>query len=149
MICREKSIMELADGIWVNKADGVNRQKTLSVQADYGQILHYIRPSIEGWQTKAYTCSALTGERIDLICRVVDEFRKIVSDSVFLRERWKQQTLTWGRNMTTEYLRYRIDRNAGVAEWTARIEREVAHETLVPTLAARRIKERMEKLLFK
>jgi len=36
MICREKSIMELADGIWVNKADGVNRQKTLSVQADYG-----------------------------------------------------------------------------------------------------------------
>jgi hypothetical protein len=51
--------------------------------------------------------------------------------------------------MTTEYLRYRIDRNAGVAEWTARIEREVAHETLVPTLAARRIKERMEKLLFK
>lgn len=145
----KKGILELADSIWVNKADGPNRQKALSVRADYDQILHYIRPATEGWRTRAYACSALTGEGIGDIWRVVEEFRKTVTASGFLRERRRSQTLTWVRSMTTEYLQHRIARNVELAEWTAKIEREVAQESIAPTLAARKIIERMEETLFR
>jgi LAO/AO transport system kinase len=145
----KKGILELADSIWVNKADGANRQKALSVRADYDQILHYIRPATEGWRTRAYACSALTGEGIGDIWRVVEEFRKTATASGFLRKRRRSQTLTWVRSMTTEYLQPRIARNAELAEWTAKIEREVAQETLAPTLAARKIIDRMEETLFR
>lgn len=145
----KKGILELADGIWVNKADGTNRQRAMNVRADYNQILHYIRPATEGWRTQACVCSALTGEGIGDIWRVVEEFRKTVSDSGFLRERRRQQTLTWVRSMTEEYLHNRISRNAGLAGWTEKIENEVAQEKIAPTLAARRIIEKMEELLFR
>ena len=47
----KKGIIELADAIVVNKADGDNRRKALVTRADYEQILHYLRPATEGWTT--------------------------------------------------------------------------------------------------
>ena len=67
----KKGVIELADAILVNKADGDNLQKALLTRADYEQILHYLMPATEGWTTKAYTCSAYTGEGIQEIWDVV------------------------------------------------------------------------------
>ncbi|MCD7877680.1 MAG: methylmalonyl Co-A mutase-associated GTPase MeaB, partial [Cloacibacillus porcorum] len=49
----KKGIIELADSILVNKADGDNKMKAMMARADYVQILHYLRPATEGWKTKA------------------------------------------------------------------------------------------------
>ena len=145
----KKGILELADSIWVNKADGNNRQRALGVRAEYDHILHHIRPATEGWRTRAYICSALTGEGIEDIWRVVEEFRQNVTDSGFIKERRQLQTLEWIRSMTMEFIQNKIAGNAELAGWTAKVEREVITETLAPTLAARKIIERMEAVLFR
>lgn len=51
----------VADIILVNKADGDNKLRAITARADYGQVLHYLRPATEGWCTGAYTCSSLAG----------------------------------------------------------------------------------------
>lgn len=145
----KKGILELADSIWVNKADGNNRQRALGVRSEYDHILHHIRPATEGWRTRAYVCSALTGEGIEDIWRVVEEFRQNVTDSGFIKERRRLQTLEWIRSMTMEFIQNKIAGNAELAGWTAKVEREVITETLAPTLAARKIIERMEAVLFR
>ncbi len=56
----KKGVMELADAIVVNKADGDNLKRALIARSDYDRMLHYIRPATEKWKTQAYTCSAVT-----------------------------------------------------------------------------------------
>lgn len=144
----KKGILELADSIWVNKADGANRQRALATRADYDQILHYIRPATPGWSTRAQVCSALTGEGIAQIWQTASEFRRVVAASGLLEKRRSQQTLAWVRSMTEEHLRNRIARNGALAEATELLERKVASGELAPTLAAREIIAVMEKTLF-
>ncbi|MBQ5921279.1 MAG: methylmalonyl Co-A mutase-associated GTPase MeaB, partial [Selenomonadaceae bacterium] len=53
----KKGIMELADAIVINKADGDNLLKAKVARGEYERMIEYIRPATEGWQTHAYTCS--------------------------------------------------------------------------------------------
>ena len=48
----QKGVMELADAIVVNKADGDNLKRALIARSDYDRMLHYIRPATEKWKTK-------------------------------------------------------------------------------------------------
>ena len=64
----KKGIMEVADAIVVNKADGDNLPKAIVTQGEYERMIEFIRPATEGWKTHAYRCSALTKEGLaDLI----------------------------------------------------------------------------------
>lgn len=73
--------MELADTIVVNKADGDYRLRAEAARQDYEMALHYLAPATEGWQTHAFTCSAMTGEGISEIWEVIEKFREISRDS--------------------------------------------------------------------
>ena len=55
----KKGIMELADAIVVNKADGDNLERAKVAQGEYERMTEFIRPATEGWKTHAYRCSAL------------------------------------------------------------------------------------------
>lgn len=91
----KKGIMELVDGIIVTKADGANKDFARKTKNEYNQILHYLVPATDGWETKAYTCSSLTGEGIVELWHVVNEFvNKAKRTGVFL-ERRKKQTSDW------------------------------------------------------
>ena len=145
----KKGILELADAIWVNKADGPNRQRALATRGEYDQILHYIRPATEGWTTRAHLCSALTGEGIGHIWEVAQAFRRAGEASGALMRRRRLQTLDWVRSMTEEHLRTRIARSVPLTEATREVEGQVSRGELAPTLAARRIIHAMEDLLFR
>lgn len=144
----KKGIIELADSILVNKADGDNKMKALMARADYEQILHYLRQPTEGWQTKAYTCSSITGEGIPEMWSVIEDFRDNVSKSGILIKRRKEQTIEWVRAMAAEYLQNRIARCDELTKQREEIERRVIEGAITPTTAAKELTESMEKLLF-
>lgn len=145
----KKGVIELADAIFVNKADGDNRQKALVTRADYDQILHYLRPATEGWTTHAYTCSALTGDGIDNVWKVVTGFKEQMEASGFFRERRNRQALHWVDTMVEEYLHNRMARNPAVAESRGKISRLVMNGEAPPTRAAQMLIDVMEESLFK
>lgn len=129
----KKGILELADAILVNKADGDNKQKALMTRADYNQILHYLRPATEGWTTQAYTCSAHTGEGIGEIWQVVLDFMAKMEASGQLQSRRQQQNLAWVREMTNNYFLNLLQIESAIAGPLRQIERQVLAGEIAPT----------------
>ncbi len=135
----KKGILELADAIIVNKADGANKQKALVTRADYEQILHYIRPATEGWRTQAFTCSSLTGEGVWEIWDVVTAFVEQMRISGLLQHRRQEQNLTWVKEMVDQYIRTLLLQNHQIAGKITDTENSVAKGEMTPTAALRQI----------
>jgi LAO/AO transport system kinase len=136
--------MELADALLVNKADGDNKIRANAARADYNQALHYLAPATEGWRTKAYTCSALNGEGIDAIWKVIDDFRQHVTSNGAFAKRRQRQTLDWVYSMVEEHLRASFFNHAGVASIRADVEYAVIEGRLPPTVAAQQLIHKYE-----
>lgn len=135
----KKGVMELADAILINKADGDNKQRALVARSDYNRILHYLRPATEGWDTKAYTCSAVTGEGIADIWDIVMTFKQITEKSGVLLHRRREQTLDWVHSMVEEHLRTLFFQNANVRAHRDGIENQVVQGILPATAAVRQL----------
>ena len=132
----KKGVMELADAIVVNKADGDNRTKAMSTRADYDQFLHYLRPSTEGWVSRAYACSSVTNEGVPEIWGVVTDFMNNVKASGVFTERRKQQSLSWVRTMVEDHLLRLFYEDPAVKRRMPEIEERVACGELAATRAA-------------
>jgi len=141
----KKGVIELADAILVNKADGDNLQKALLTRADYEQILHYLMPATEGWTTKAYTCSAYTGEGIQEIWDVVLQYIDQMKKTGQLEQRRAAQNLTWLQEMTQDYLMNLFLRDPTVSAARESVEAQVMDGTLAPTKALSLIAEAVDK----
>ena len=72
----KRGIMELADLVVVNKADGDLAAAASATASDYAAALHLVRPRIPAWSPRVLTCSALIGTGIAEVWATVDEFRR-------------------------------------------------------------------------
>ena len=63
----KKGIIELADAILINKADGDNLKRAEIARRDFANALHYLKSPTAGWTPEVLTCSALTGDGIDTV----------------------------------------------------------------------------------
>jgi len=135
----KKGIMELADALLVNKADGDNKPRANAAKLEYNRALHYLAPATDGWQTRAYSCSSLTGQGIPEMWAVVEDFRKKTMDSGVLEKRRRAQTLDWVYSMVEEHLRTSFFRHTGVERIRAEIEHDVMWGRVPPTVAAQRL----------
>jgi LAO/AO transport system kinase len=98
----KKGIMELADLIVVNKADGDNLTAAQKTRREYKGILHFLQPATKGWETQAVTCSALHGNGIKEIWESITRFEKNTKDSGVFAERRKSQTKEWLHSMISD-----------------------------------------------
>lgn len=140
----KKGIMELADLIAVNKADGDNRPRALAARADFERMLHYIRPATEGWRTPALTCSALTGEGVGELWATVEAFFAQIKVSGIFEARRKNQALAWMRAMVMEHLQQRFFDHPDVKALLPRLEQAVAAGSLVTTRAVQELLQAYE-----
>ncbi|MBE4910423.1 methylmalonyl Co-A mutase-associated GTPase MeaB [Bacillus luteolus] len=100
----KKGVMELADALLINKADGDNKQKAIATQAEYNRILHYLRPATVGWLTKAYTASALYGEGMDSLWKTILQFEAETKNSGTFEKRRQNQSREWIDAMIKDHL---------------------------------------------
>jgi LAO/AO transport system kinase len=133
----KRGIMELADLVVVNKADGELASVAAHTAADYASALHLVRPRLPGWTPRVLTCSALTGTGIPEVWDAVAEFRDaIVDDLPGLRA---GQNREWMWSEVTDSLLDALTADAATAELAGRLEEEVAAGTTTPTAAARAV----------
>lgn len=140
----KKGIIELADALLINKADGDNRVRALGAKTEYNRALHYLAPATEGWQTRAHTCSAVSGEGICEVWAEIEEFRRKTNESGVLEKRRRNQTLEWVYAMIEEHLRTSFFKHAGVESIRADIERAVVQGHIPPTVAAKELIKKFE-----
>ena len=135
----KKGVMEIADAIVVNKADGDNKAKAEMARVEYDRILHYLRPATKGWVTKAYTCSAYTGEGIMELWAVIEKFQTEVTSSGVFHARRQKQTLSWIYAMVEEHLRSLFYENRQVKEQRREVETAVLADQMSATMAAQKL----------
>lgn len=143
----KKGVIETADAILVNKADGDNKQRAQAARAEYEQVLRYLRPATEGWTTGAYTCSAITGEGVDGIWNVILGFIKQTKRTGVLESRRGQQTMEWVKSMTDDYIRTMIYSNPRVQKCMDELSGQVMSGEMPPTLAAKELIDTIEAAL--
>jgi LAO/AO transport system kinase len=140
----KKGIMELADALLINKADGDNKLRAQAAKVDYDRALHYLSPATEGWQTRAHTCSALTGEGIKEMWGEIERFREQTTSSGVFESRRRKQTLAWVYSMIEVQLRTRFFEHTGVESVRAEIEQAVVAGQMPPTVAAQKLLQRFD-----
>lgn len=121
----KKGIMELADGIFVNKADGENKIFAEKTRHEYNRILHFLQPATKGWETKAYTCSALYHEGIENVWNVIKKFEETTKETGVFEDRRRWQQKQWMYSMINDQLRMSFFYNTQVKDLLPKYENEI------------------------
>jgi LAO/AO transport system kinase len=133
----KRGIMELADLVVVNKADGDLAATAAHTAADYAAALHLVRPRLPGWNPRVLTCSALLGDGIPEVWDAVEEFRtRVAGELPALRAR---QSRDWMWSEVTDSLLDALGADAPTAALAQRLEAEVGAGAITPTAAARAV----------
>ncbi|MGD9752540.1 MAG: methylmalonyl Co-A mutase-associated GTPase MeaB [Acidimicrobiia bacterium] len=133
----KKGILELADLLAVNKADGDNIGRATSSASDYATALHLITPPESLWQPPVVTCSGLRGEGLDTIWDHIVRHRTILEGAGQWTSRRQAQQLRWMWSMVEERLLQRL--RARTHELAARLEQDVLAGTVTAASAAERL----------
>ncbi len=144
----KKGVMELADAITINKADGENAKRALVAEGDYERMLHYIRPATEGWKTHAYRCSALTKKGLPEIWDVIQNFVEQTKASGVFMQRRQNQTLTWVNSMIEEHLKTLFFQNTVVQGRMGEVQDYVLRGKLSPSQAVEELLTVFEETTF-
>jgi len=135
----KKGVVEIADAIVINKADGPGRQAAERARAEFARVLHYLRPTTPGWTSSAHTCSALKDEGVAAIWQVVMDYINQVRGSGVLAERRAAQDKEWVEALVSEGLFNRFGAHAGVQKVRAELVDRVARGEMPATVAAERL----------
>jgi len=137
----KRGVMELADLVAVNKADGANMAAAERARAEAQNALHFFPAAESGWTPRATTCSALTGAGISELWGFVLEYTALTkANGSFARTRRMQQK-QWMHEMIEQALRQRFDANPAVRHSMAALERDVAEGRTTSFRAARMLLE--------
>ncbi len=132
----KKGLVELADMIAINKADGDNIARARVAAAEYGAALHILTPRLAEWQPPVVVCSALTGTGIaELWEHVTDHHRRLAESGAFAARRREQQ-VKWMWALVEERLRGRLAADPALRTRVPQLEAAVAVGALSPALAA-------------
>lgn len=91
----KRGIMEMVDGIAINKADGDNKPKAERARVEYTNALHLFPASADGWYPRVVTCSSVTGEGVAAIWELVLEHRATLEANGHFQARRRRQALDW------------------------------------------------------
>jgi LAO/AO transport system kinase len=133
----KRGIIELADLILVNKADGALLDHARRAAAEYANALRLIRPAHPEWEVAVRAVSALTGEGIDAVWDNVARFRAALETSGAWERRRAEQALSALWKEVGDGLVERFRAAPSVAGRLAAVEREVTAGVRTPAAAAR------------
>jgi LAO/AO transport system kinase len=139
----KKGVVELADLIAVNKADGDNIKRANAAVAEYRAALHILSPRSPNWTPPVLACSALTGAGIDDLWGQILLHRERLSASGEFAVNRRAQQVRWMWAMIEERLTGRLKQDPAVKARLPALEKAVAEGRLSPALAADEIAQAM------
>jgi LAO/AO transport system kinase len=132
----KKGIVELADLLVINKADGELEAAAGRAAAEYASALNLLRPATPDWRPPVLTCSALTGQGIAEVWQTVGRFRRVQGEQGAFEAKRARQAKAWMWNEVSESLLAALRADPEVARRLARLEAEVTVGRITPTVAA-------------
>jgi LAO/AO transport system kinase len=134
----KRGIVELADLVVVNKADGDLTAVATATASDYAAALHLVRPRSNAWTPRVLTCSALEQRGVDELWAAIDDFARATT-GMEQEVRRRDQARAWMRDELADNVLDRLHDDAATAAAADDLEADVAAGRLAPTTAARRL----------
>jgi LAO/AO transport system kinase len=131
----KRGVMEMADLVVINKADGKTKEAAERAREDIEQALPLLQPITENWKPTVTTVSALTGDGIEDVWSTVGRFEVSVRKSGIFQKRRQDQNKDWLHSMISEKLLGAFFHDSRVKEQLPTIEKEVASGSLPVTQA--------------
>jgi LAO/AO transport system kinase len=137
----KRGIMELADLVLVNKADGDQANLASQTVSDYRAALHFMQARTPSWTPQVEACSALNNTNIETAWSVVTEFRQALVASGELTALRAQQARAWMWAETAEMLIAGLKNHPTIKSMVPELEQQVLAGTLPAIVAAERLIE--------
>ena len=132
-------MLELADIVAVNKADGDRAREAAHVARELADALHLFDTAGALWAPQVLTCSALEGAGLERLWSTVIQHRAALSRAGALTGKRDRQQSAWMWAMVADRLLDRLRTDPAVKAMTPEVERELRQRTLTPAQGARRI----------
>jgi len=132
----KKGVLELADALAINKADGDNVEKARRARKEYETALHFLNPVTRSWSPPVLTCSAQKMTGIEDVWETVLEHRDKLQNTGEFAERRQKQALDWMWSLVEDGLKARFHQHSEVQKMLPKLTREVEKGGMSPTIAA-------------
>ncbi|MGY1763172.1 methylmalonyl Co-A mutase-associated GTPase MeaB [Geodermatophilus sp. SYSU D00779] len=137
----KRGILEIADVIAVNKADGPGAPDARKAARQLAGAIRMLRGHDEEWQVPVLTCAGLTGEGLDEVWAKLVEHQDRRRASGAFDERRRSQQVRWTRQLVRDGLEHRLRAHPGVRAAAPELEKAVLAGELTPALAAQQLLE--------
>jgi len=132
----KKGIIELADSLVINKADGDNFFNAQTAKKNYENALHLINHSSSNWYPKVMTVSSLKKNGIENVWDTIVEHKNISINTGEFEAKRQKQAIKWMWSIIEEGLKRKFFENPSVKNILPNIKRDVENGVLPPTIAA-------------
>lgn len=138
----KKGIMELADALVINKADGDSEKMATMTQRQYVSAMSLLRHN-SFWTPRVMTCSALTDTNIDSVWSMLTEYYfQALERQAFVNKR-AQQNMEWMHQLLNEMLLLKLSQNSKVKSMLPALEQAVQRQEITPFAAVRKIMDQL------
>ncbi len=137
----KRGVLELADAIAVNKADGNNIENAKKTRKAFEDALHLLSPSASTWMPPVMTCSAMTMAGLEEIWQTVLRHRRELTESGELSAKRKHQALDWMHFLLEEGLKDWFYHTPEIQQALPSLQKAVEHGETTPTAAVKKMLE--------
>ena len=135
----KRGIIEMLDGMAINKADGDNKPKAERARIEYSGALHLFPASADGWTPRVLTCSAISKEGIAEVWQMVLDHRELLEGNGSLAKLRNLQALQWMNELTMLGLEELFRGNHAVARRLPLLSEDVHRGRMTPFAASREL----------
>ena len=132
----KRGIMEMADAIVINKADGDNIKKAQFAKVEFNRALHLFPAKKSGWTPKTATCSAINSEGISDVWNTITEFVKLTQTNSYFYQKRKEQNQFWMMETINEHLKSNFYNNPEIQNLLETTKKAVQNDEISPFAAA-------------
>jgi LAO/AO transport system kinase len=135
----KRGIMEMADAIFINKADGNTIKKAQLAQLEFNRALHLFSPKISGWTPTTLTCSALTQQGIPEAWKTIQKYLELTQSNGYFFEKRKEQNQYWMLETIHEKLKLDFYNHPDIQILLETNKKAVQNGTISPFVAAQNV----------
>ncbi len=135
----KRGIIEMADSIVINKADGTNLKPAQLARTEFKRALQLYPHKDNGWVPKVTTCSALKKEKIDGVWQIISDYLALTKQNYSFTKRRQAQNKFWLLQTIEEQLKANFYSNQKVASLLAKLIKQVEDNTISPFDAAEQV----------
>lgn len=137
----KRGIMELADALAINKAEGDNATAANRARVEFQNALHLFPPTGTGWQPPVLTCSATTGNGIADVWAMIEQHKTLLTHSGERFRHRQAQALDWFRTLLRRQIERHFFGQTGFQQRLEQLEQQVQSGALLPTQAVEQLLE--------